>query len=101
MSEIRPALSADEWDMIQQMDVVICARLPRRDLLIDLPEEPAARHATAAVALHGQPFGFTWEDVATLQESRCFYASGGSLDLIDRMESLEARIAALLPPEPK
>ena len=93
MSEVKPALMAEEWDMIQQMDVVICARLPRRDLLIDLPEEPAARHATAAVALHGQPFGFTWEDVDGLRMVAQSHEAFGSA-----IEDVADRIAALLPP---
>jgi hypothetical protein len=31
--------------------------------------DPDARHALAALALHGQPYGFTWEDVDRLREA--------------------------------
>lgn len=59
----------------------------------------AARHALAALALVGQPFGFTWDDVDALH--RVVQSSVGdwtpnnselrALDIADR-------IAALLPP---
>lgn len=53
------------------------------------------RHALAALCLHEQPFGFTWEDVDLLSYS--------DLDEFDvaatgRLNSLADRIAALLPP---
>lgn len=69
------------------------------------------RHALAALALVGQPFGFTWEDVDRLR-----YAARGTIEYCDRLmpddsggccgnsadsaalASLADRIAALLPP---
>ena len=54
-----------------------------------LSVRPERRHALAALALHGQPFGFTREDVDLLWAAN----NGRALD------SLIARIAALLPPE--
>lgn len=68
----------------------------------DDPDEPMAkwplvdydRHALAALALHGQTFGFTREDVEALRSL--------SADLHPNNEpfySLADRIAALLPPE--
>ena len=67
-----------------------------------------SRHALAALALHGQPFGFTWEDVRLLRDD--FEVSAidrhtsdeGSAYVAEcnaRMGNLIARIAALLPPE--
>lgn len=46
-------------------------------------------HALAALCLHGQPFGFTWEDVRVLREQ--FH--------VNLLQDLADRIAALLPPE--
>jgi hypothetical protein len=54
------------------------------------------RHALAALALAGQPFGFTWEDVDAAR-----YIAGDSPDKPSRiLRSLADRIAALLPPRP-
>jgi hypothetical protein len=60
-------------------------------------ETPAARHAIAALALHGESFGFTWADVDLLRTLADNHA--------DRLEGygvphrdLADRIAALLPP---
>lgn len=52
------------------------------------------RHALAALALHGQSFGFTWEDVDALRDA------ADSPDLTGGWlyEDLADRIAALLPP---
>ena len=65
-------------------------------------------HALAALALHGQPFGFTWEDVdalrydaeqarrlAVLHAGRWY---GDMHELEVRLSSIADRIAALLPP---
>lgn len=52
-------------------------------------DEADSLHALAALALHGQPFGFTWEDVDWLES-----LEGCGLHVV----SLRDRIAALLPP---
>lgn len=58
---------------------------------------PSDRHALAALALYGQPFGFTWDDVATLARhidlSDDLYADPALMSFIRRLK-------ALLPPEP-
>lgn len=74
MSEIKPALSPEEWGAVPDLFVEV-----------GCPE----RHAFAARALHGQPFGFTWEDVDTLRES----PPDESL-----LDAIADRVAALLPP---
>lgn len=63
------------------------------------------RHALGALALHGQPFGFTRQDVAFLVEVQ-ETVSGALRDMAgnpewgaNRFASLIARIEALLPPE--
>lgn len=52
------------------------------------------RHAVAALALHEQPFGFTWDDVAMLR----ILASPPDAPPYFPMLDLADRIAALLPP---
>ena len=58
--------------------------------------ERSVRRPLAALLLHGQPFGFTWEDVDALS----FRGDGyDECHDQDRLESLADRIAALLPPK--
>lgn len=62
------------------------------------------RHALAALALHGQPFGFTHEDLADLRVVCDAYdwdsIHGEESDRQDRLPQILAKIAALLPPQP-
>lgn len=91
----KPALRAEEW----------AAGSPRLDWHVDWNvgviaqmRDESDRHALAALALHGQPFGFTWDMVDHLR---------GLAKMVER-QGLEAspiwtraiadRIAALLPP---
>lgn len=102
--EVKPALAAEEW-------ANVCVEGEcRNDALWEMtrgwdPFDPDLRtvedlphHALAALALHGQPFGFTREDVAALQMAIGYDPTTGHLS--EALESLAARIAALLPPEP-
>lgn len=100
MSETQPALTSEQWMAPTALD-------PRRAEWVI--REPMNRHALAARALHGQPFGFTWEDVEVLRiAARHEYneARRGMGDTYDpllahgarRIESIADRIAALLPP---
>lgn len=107
---IKPALTAEEW-----------ANLPERALSDDqtyfadaahdiyvghhtfhgdqyegnilVNERP---HTLAAIALHGQPFGFTREDVAFLTHVALRLPEKKGREIA---KSLAARIEALLPPE--
>lgn len=57
--------------------------------------------AIAALALRGQPFGFTWEDVEAISVYYDPASRGHDLfprELEARLRDLAARIAALLPP---
>lgn len=67
------------------------------------PEDSGDLHALAALALHGQPFGFTRGDVELVRDCIGMEWDRGTRDQCDqmerRLESLAARIAALLPPE--
>lgn len=68
----------------------------------------ADRQALAALALHGQSFGFTWKDVDALHGAADYIISTGNWLPIGedhqrraqglRVRSLAGRIAALLPP---
>ena len=59
---------------------------------------PPARAALAAFALHAQPFGFTREDAAAVRRA-AEAVQGGTTGLdAELLESLAARIEALLPP---
>lgn len=57
-----------------------------------LSVKPERRHTLAALALYGQPFGFTREDVEMLR-------SAAEIPGRDDLHDLAARIEALLPPE--
>jgi len=85
---VQPALTAKEW-------VAFLPRDARRSAMG--ADDPAERHALAARALYGQPFGFTREDVwvlrgAALKERPYMTRYAELNDLADRIE-------ALLPPE--
>lgn len=75
---------------------------------------PDGQHALAALALYGQPFGFTWEDWDLLREIVQEAYFGGydgvgwsprwdmsSTDYGALVDRLADRIAALLPPRPE
>src|SRR3954469_4755503 len=57
--EIKPALTREEWESNKWSAVV---RLNQTEVYGD-----RLRHAVAALALQGQPFGFTREDVNALR----------------------------------
>jgi hypothetical protein len=79
----RTALSADEWQELRVSRAHLeiwddphpgSGMLGVEDQSSDAPKgyarvPSAARHALAALALHDQPFGFTWEDVDRLREA--------------------------------
>jgi hypothetical protein len=119
MSEIKPALTAEEWGGVRRgngrfvvlTEVVGQSVSPRgvpvlevgiRDLCYSCGI-PSVAHAVAAVHLHGQPFGYTWEDVYALRWAADF-ATGTSLttdytrDKASALHHLADRIASLLPP---
>jgi hypothetical protein len=69
---------------------------------------PGERHALAALCLHGQPFGFTWDDVALLREAagyveacrtaiRTIQGAKRGREGYDEVMDLASRIEALLP----
>ena len=104
---MRPALTPEEWrkrDAHPYHAVLVdfgrCGCGQARIVnLYDPSVEPKQGHKLAALALDGQPFGFTREDLTTLREAVAYDPTVGWLS--ERLESLATRIEALLPPEPK
>ena len=122
--KIQPALTPEEWSAL---DVPSVAYLDKENyeepypfFVVDHAEgtafwsdDPKSRHALAALALYGQPFGFTREDVHQLRErvAGCretaeaqrdhFYTDKARVveGIAEALESLAARIEVLLPPE--
>lgn len=105
MSKIKPALTAEEWRHVAKAAVGDYNMAPMiHGVYAYYINDGAAPQlnrpeALAALCLHGQPFGFTWEDVDVIraahplpgepiQESYNPYA----------MWEIADRIAALLPP---
>lgn len=107
--EIKPALSSEHWAgpyPVRREDVTMQVKMRSDDTARIYFEQCSAPvddtdslHAIAALSLHGQPFGFTWEDVAALRDA--FPKRGEPLspwyDVV-RLWDLLDRIAALLPP---
>lgn len=112
--KLKPALTAEEWRRLNKSSIERLAwGNPGRtdpdfcgtpdpfrfadgggEYSDSLYVRPERRHTLAALALHGQPFGFTREDVEALRNLVA--------DLHPNSEpfhSLAARIEALLPPE--
>lgn len=115
MSEpIKPALTPEEWAGATHRDPAVypMATDPRWlqeviDGYMSMYADEPAHHKTAAVALHGQPFGFTWADVDMLREEvepcGCRQTASAAEDaevmcVFRALEALADRIAALLPP---
>ncbi len=93
-----PALSKEEWGTWPNWPII--NRTDDQDEGGGLPLYYPTKHGIAAANLHGQPFGFTHEDVELL--------TGGDIDthyaadhkvIDEHLRSLAQRISALLPPE--
>jgi hypothetical protein len=107
MSEaVAPALTREGWENRPWVcgwtdgTVFVSSNRPLGDELAEQVERP---HAVAALCLFEQPFGFTRGDVELVRD--CIgmewdRGERGEMDALEkRLESLAARIAALLPPE--
>ena len=98
MSDVKPAMTGEEWAKKQidgfsvslvldndgELKLWIAAREPGGFIVI------SRRDALAALCLHGEPFGFTREDVERLRYLARFE---------DGLDTIADRIEALLPPE--
>lgn len=101
--EIRRALTAAEWiqygDNLAVMADWAADKRPFGPDRRSTMEEK--RHAVAAIALHGQPFGFTHDEEALLEEQAKFYEHrgfAGDAQVTARIRRLLEKISALLPP---
>ena len=101
---VRPALTPEEWaDEVVSRDVgtnfEMVEHVERgRAVHMDGWVSGGDLHALAALCLHGQPFGFTREDVRLLHFVMMqFTPETDGWD--DDLTSLADRIEALLPPE--
>lgn len=83
---IAPAIAPQEWAIYLGMPKLVDRLLPI-----------GQRHGVAALALHGQPFGFTWEDVDYIRMATTPPGDWRRQD--DTLMRIAAKIAALLPPE--
>lgn len=99
MSEVKPALTPQEWLKYAPLDRTLSHHVPA------VANDNA--HGAAALALHGQPYGFTWDDHDELVDSAHeIERDCGPPEFlvperkrqVDALRSLAARIAALLPP---
>lgn len=98
MSEIRLAAKGREWkNWLHE------GPTPGPTLVGELPYIGSEdKHLVAALCLHGQPFGFTWEDVEGLRSVAAYLAHMKATDGVidaDGVLSIAARIEALLPPK--
>lgn len=123
MSDIKPALTPEQW---ASAPVEITFAFASAGFVVFEGEQLSTnpppqieinpetdRHGLAALALYGQPFGFTREDVAHLRgeaswlENENFVGGllgkfedrGYNTNRIKGLRSLADRIEALLPPE--
>lgn len=102
---MKPAMTAGDWaelDAGRSPDAV--------NGLLDLDvgfvdtsiDRPSHRHALAAALLHGQPFGFTWDDVDAIRGEAMTWENRIVTPDDEKPEpfltNLADRIAALLPP---
>lgn len=89
--EIQPALTPEEWTEWLAVDLESAA--------VHLLARPGGERKLAALALYGQKFGFTREDVAALLKLAYGDVLDGFANERGRAIAIADRIAALLPPE--
>jgi hypothetical protein len=112
-TEITPALTAEDWYRLMYIAADQSVFIDRDGATgeiilgpigVEVPASvlPKHHHAIAALALYGQPFGFTREDVEALLSVADAIDMGFLPDsLLNRekqFRAIAARIAALLPP---
>jgi hypothetical protein len=101
--EIKPALTAEEWADLSAADTDGFATVHLIEdgaLYISRGDEAwieGRHHAVAALALHGQPFGFTWEMVDAIEALARTVEKNGGATWVEIGRAAASRIAALLP----
>jgi hypothetical protein len=118
--DVKAALTPDEWSALEYVregktSIRIDDKMARWGGALEVGNDEIethsfhngeARHALAALALHGQAFGFSWEDVRYLREIaddvEFHYRDDSGPTPVYRpnpdLAWLADRIAALLPP---
>lgn len=106
--KIEPALTAKEWRDLEEVPVAgdpIVLRIVTTAQDTMGEPKPKRLHYVAALALHSQPFGFTWEDVKRLRalanDAEARHDESIELTDFEEMEywnHFADRISALLPP---
>ena len=102
MSDIKPALTAEEW--AAQLSLDTGERRSRlREAVFEADEGgELTRHGLAALALYGQPFGFTRRDAVVIRMCAAMVNdSPEAKKMAERALETAAKIEALLPPETK
>lgn len=105
MSDIKPALTPEEWAKTPKVLAKVEIDPPLQFIGTGKVEDYPARtiHAMAALLLRGQPFGFTREDVRLLREAiqtcESEWRMGDVEGDVAILRSLAGRLEALLPPE--
>jgi hypothetical protein len=96
---IQPALTAAQWASVGEWNPqpAEMSNSYLGDSVSDYDGYVNERHALAALALYGQPFGFKREDVQLLHDV-AFHLDHRQ-DQQERLDDLAERIKALLPPE--
>lgn len=116
MSEIQPALTAEEWgkngieggkfsngdDWIGVHAYGGGVVLAAKDGDMESPyihlTDPRKVHACAALCLYNQPFGFTQDDVRTLNRLDMWLEREYGKEFVEQYRGVIQKIAALLPP---
>jgi hypothetical protein len=111
VSDVLPALTAEEWAHVENMkrgwpewiSENNEATLPFGSYEAQTQAERLdnPHHWIAALALYGQPFGFTREDVAIIYNAAWFVdlsSVPGRSQMLEDLRSLADRIESLLPP---
>ena len=98
---MKAALTAEEW---KHALGVLSAGAPPSIAAVVCIERVGIddAHSLAALCLHAQPFGFTWEDVKMLRECADNARNNTNFDGIEEADHTDAvadRISVLLPPE--
>ncbi len=100
MSEVTAALTPEEWREYAPLDRSLA------QYVTAVAQRNA--HGAAALALHGQPYGFTWDDYYELLDNAHEIEAGDGPPehmlperkrQVHQLRSIARRIAALLPPQ--
>lgn len=95
--KIEPALTPEEWaEWEVTQNGPLCVHRDTLGVLRCGDEYLGDGHALAAVALHGQSFGFTWEMVFALQRAASRLPESDLDEAV--LREAAACIASLLPP---